>query len=172
MKDIDQIRRDNMAALESEAGGSTAAASRLGWSQSQWSNLRIGSQDSKTGKPRGMRKETARRIESAFGRPLGWLDVSYEEIGSDRKGSGHPGDEKPRAAEFIDLKKEAGDMAKRAMRIAYAWIKLPEEEQAKIWAELIEGGLPASSEGSRKAILDDAIPDADFRTQDPIQKSG
>lgn len=82
MKDIDQIRRENMAVLEQEANGPTAAAARLSWSQSQWSNLRSGAPDSKTGKPRGMRKETARRIEAAFERAQGWLDIDHAEDGS------------------------------------------------------------------------------------------
>ena len=82
MKDIDVIRRENMMTLESEAGGPTAAAVRLGWSQPQWSNLRSGAPDSKTGKPRGMRKETARRIEKAFGKPIGWLDAERPRTGT------------------------------------------------------------------------------------------
>ena len=45
-------------------------------SHSQWANLRAGAPDSKTGKARGMRKETARKIEAAFGRAEGWLDVA------------------------------------------------------------------------------------------------
>lgn len=77
MKDIDQIRRENMATLEQEAGGVTAAADRAGMSQSQWSNLRAGAVDSKTGKPRGMRKETARKIEITAGKPTGWLDLDH-----------------------------------------------------------------------------------------------
>ena len=82
MKDIDQIRRENMRALEAEAGGPTAAGGKLEWSQAQWSNLRSGAPDSKTGKPRGMRKETARRIECAFGRPQGWLDTDHDLSGN------------------------------------------------------------------------------------------
>ncbi len=77
MKDIDQIRRENMATLEQEAGGVTAAADRAGMSQSQWSNLRAGAVDSKTGKSRGMRKETARKIEITAGKPTGWLDLDH-----------------------------------------------------------------------------------------------
>lgn len=77
MKDIDQIRRENMLALEAEGGGTSAAANAAGMSQSQWSNLRAGAADSKTGKPRGMRKETARKIEAAFQKPAGWLDVDH-----------------------------------------------------------------------------------------------
>lgn len=76
MKDIDEMRRKAMALLEREAGGPVAAAAKVGMSYTQWANLRSGAADSKTGKPRGMRKQTARRIEAAFGRPEGWMDAA------------------------------------------------------------------------------------------------
>ncbi|MBP1034207.1 hypothetical protein J8631_01400 [Serratia fonticola] len=75
MKDIDEIRRDNMRLLEAELGGPTEAANCVGMSPAQFSNLKTGAKDSKTGKPRGMRKSTARRIEESAGKPEGWLDV-------------------------------------------------------------------------------------------------
>lgn len=74
--DIDEIRRQAMGLLEKEAGGPVAAAKRAGMGYSQWANLRSGAPDSKSGKPRGMRKETARKIEKSFGKPEGWLDVA------------------------------------------------------------------------------------------------
>lgn len=77
MKDIDQIRRDNMVILQNEVGGPTAAAARIGWDQSQWSNLKNGAADSKTGRPRGMHKNTARKIELAFSREEFWLDTDH-----------------------------------------------------------------------------------------------
>lgn len=77
MRDIDQIRRDNLKTLEEESNGASAAAKLLEMSPAQFTNLRAGAKDSKTGKSRGMRKETARRIESAFGKPMGWLDQDH-----------------------------------------------------------------------------------------------
>jgi len=77
MRDIDDIRRDNLKIIEAEAGGATAAANQLVMSVPQFSNLRDGAKDSKTGKPRGMRKDTARKIEKAAGKPKGWLDVDH-----------------------------------------------------------------------------------------------
>lgn len=65
-----------MEIIEKEFGGPVAAAARVGMSYSQWVNLRSGALDSKTGKPRGMRKETARKIEAAFGKQEGWLDYA------------------------------------------------------------------------------------------------
>jgi len=76
MDDIDEVRRYAMKKLENEVGGPVAAAARVGMSYSQWANLRAGAHDSKTGKRRGMRKETARKIEAAFGKPPGWLDAT------------------------------------------------------------------------------------------------
>lgn len=77
MKDIDAIRRENLRLIEKEARGTTEAATLCGMSPSQFANLRDGAKDSKTGKPRGMRKETARRIEAAAGKQPGWLDVDH-----------------------------------------------------------------------------------------------
>lgn len=77
MKDIDDIRRDNLKRIEDQFGGPTEAAKALGMSVAQFANLRDGAKDSKTGKPRGMRKETARRIESGASKPAGWLDTDH-----------------------------------------------------------------------------------------------
>ena len=77
MKDIDDIRRSNLHVLEQEAGGPSEIAKIIGMSPAQFINLRDGAKDSKTGKPRGMRKDTARRIEDAAGKPPGWLDIEH-----------------------------------------------------------------------------------------------
>lgn len=77
MQDIDQIRRHNIGLLEKEFGGAQAMANRLMMSYSQYANLRDGARDSRTGKPRGMRKQTAWRFESAGDKPRGWLDQPH-----------------------------------------------------------------------------------------------
>ena len=77
MKDIDEIRRENLRKLEIEAGGVKSVADRIGMSVSQFANLRDGAKDSKTGRPRGMRKETARKIEESLGKTSGWLDINH-----------------------------------------------------------------------------------------------
>ncbi|MDR1661235.1 MAG: hypothetical protein LBR95_02235 [Azoarcus sp.] len=77
MKDIDDIRRENLCLLEKEMGGATAIANLIGMSPVQYINLRNGAKDSQTGKPRGMRKGTARKIEAAAGKPAGWLDTDH-----------------------------------------------------------------------------------------------
>ena len=77
--DIDNIRRANIRALEKEAGSTSAAAERVGMSYAQFVNLRDGAKDSRSGKRRAMRSETARRIEAAFQMPTGWLDREHGE---------------------------------------------------------------------------------------------
>ncbi|OZI17950.1 S24 family peptidase [Bordetella genomosp. 7] len=79
MRDIDEIRRANLRRLEAEFMGPAATAKALGMSPAQFTNLRDGAKDSKTGKPRGMRKETAWRIEDAAGKPRGWLDTVHSD---------------------------------------------------------------------------------------------
>ena len=74
--DIDEIRRNNIKALESMHGA--ALYKSAGMSPTQFYNLRDGAKDSKTGKPRGMRKETAWRLEDAAGVPRGYLDKPHD----------------------------------------------------------------------------------------------
>jgi len=94
MKSVDQIRREAMLHLEQEAGGPTPASIRAGMSYSQWANLRSGARDSKTGKVRGMRADTARQIEIAFGKPEGWLDhYDLVELGPPEISDTEPGPE-------------------------------------------------------------------------------
>lgn len=76
--DIDEIRRANLKNLETEFGA-PFVANEAGMSLSQFYNLRDGAKDSKTGKPRGMRKDTARRFETACEKPIGWLDINHHD---------------------------------------------------------------------------------------------
>ena len=82
MKTVDEIRRDNLKILEQEAGAPSEMARRVEMSYSQYVNLRDGAADSKTGKSRGMRTETARRFEVSCGKPKGWLDVHHSDDAS------------------------------------------------------------------------------------------
>jgi hypothetical protein len=79
MKMIDEIRRDNMATLVKEMGSVKAIAEALGSSESQISQWLLGSAHSKTGKPRGMRAGSARKIETACRKPAGWLDLDHSD---------------------------------------------------------------------------------------------
>lgn len=86
--DIDDIRRTNIRTLEKQAGSITTAAEQVGMTYAQFLNYRNGAKESKTGKIRGMRKETAQRFEDAFGKPRGWLDTNHD---SDHKLESLPG---------------------------------------------------------------------------------
>lgn len=79
MTDIDEIRRANLRRLDIELGGPSVIADLAKMSPSQYTNLRDGARDSRTGKPRGMRKETARRLELAAGKAAGWLDEPHDD---------------------------------------------------------------------------------------------
>ena len=74
MKTIDEIHRENLQDLAREFGSVAAAASKIGCSSSQYSQWMNGSENSGTGKPRGMRASSARRIEKACDKPVGWMD--------------------------------------------------------------------------------------------------
>ena len=73
--DIDEIRRINIRELEEIHGPDLYKKACM--SPTQFYNLRDGAKDSKTGKPRGMRKETAWKIEDAAGVPRGYLDILH-----------------------------------------------------------------------------------------------
>ena len=77
MKAVDEIRRENIALLAEEAGSLRSLAEEVEVSESQMSQWANGSLDSKTGKRRGMRPESCRRIELARGKPEGWLDREH-----------------------------------------------------------------------------------------------
>ncbi len=77
MKSIDDIRRENLQALERQFGSLKNLADALERSESQVSQWKNGAINSATGKPRGMRTETARFIEEKSGVRPGWLDTDH-----------------------------------------------------------------------------------------------
>lgn len=76
--DIDELRRINIRTLENCAGSPRAMADLVGMTYVQYVNTRDGAKEAKTGKRRGMRKETAWRFEDAFQLPRGWLDTDHD----------------------------------------------------------------------------------------------
>ncbi len=78
MTTVDDIRRERLATLISEAGGVAKLANKLGKSSAQISQWLNASPDSKTGRPRGMRPDSCREIESACGKQTGWMDAAPE----------------------------------------------------------------------------------------------
>ncbi|MDK6079678.1 LexA family protein [Massilia varians] len=89
MKILEVIHKENLRLLAEELGGVAAAAAKVGCSASQYSQWMNGSTHSATGKPRGMRSSSARRIEQAAGKPAGWMDQSH----SDEAPAAQPFDE-------------------------------------------------------------------------------
>lgn len=77
MKTIEEIHRENLQALVDEFGSVTAVAGKIVCSDSQYSQWLNGSINSGTGKPRGLKPSSARRIEKACGKPTGWLDREH-----------------------------------------------------------------------------------------------
>jgi SOS-response transcriptional repressor LexA len=80
MKPIDEIRRENLAQLRIEFGSLRALATKLDRDESQVSQWMQGSKNSGTGKPRGMRSETARYIEQCTGKKNGWMDADHSGV--------------------------------------------------------------------------------------------
>ena len=75
MMTIDEIRRQNLESLLGEFGSVAAFAEKIGLNgASQVSQWRHSSPDSKTGKPRAISTATARQIEKACDKPIGWMD--------------------------------------------------------------------------------------------------
>jgi hypothetical protein len=77
MKTTFEIHKENLEALVEEFDSVTAVAKMIGCSDSQYSQWLNGSTNSGTGKPRGMRPSSARRIEKACGKPSGWMDREH-----------------------------------------------------------------------------------------------
>jgi SOS-response transcriptional repressor LexA len=77
MKEITEIRRENLAKLRTKYRTLDEFAEACGISSSQLSQWINGSLDSKTGRPRGMRSESCRRIEEKIGMSKNWLDTDH-----------------------------------------------------------------------------------------------
>ena len=75
MKPVSDVRYERFLELLAEAGSVTALALRTGKSISQISQLKSRSKHSITGTPRAIGDELARQFESAFDKPVGWMDT-------------------------------------------------------------------------------------------------
>lgn len=80
MKTINEIHLDNLRALVDEFKSVTAVAALIGCSDSQYSQWLNASTNSGTGKPRGLRPVSTRRIEKACGKPTGWMDKEHPKL--------------------------------------------------------------------------------------------
>lgn len=77
MKTIDEIRRLNLIEAIARLGTATALAERAGLSPAYLSQIKNRQPESKTGKPKSMGDEAARKIETALGETRGWMDVDH-----------------------------------------------------------------------------------------------
>lgn len=80
MQTVDDIRRGRLLRLIAEHGTQSALAKAIGKSPAQISQWVNRSPDSKTGKPRVMDSATAREIERACGKPVGWMDQPLDQF--------------------------------------------------------------------------------------------
>jgi hypothetical protein len=82
---IDETRRQRLEMLIREHNNSIAelnAAMEMDRTDATFSQIRNQAVHSKTGKPRAMGDDLARRLEGKLGKPVGWMDTppSYEEL--------------------------------------------------------------------------------------------
>lgn len=77
MKTIDEIRLDNLLLAISRAGTATALAEKSGLSAAYLSQIKNRQPDSKTGNPKNMGDDAARKIEAGIGEKRGWMDVDH-----------------------------------------------------------------------------------------------
>jgi hypothetical protein len=77
MMTIDEIRRANLTALIQRFDGVGKLSEVIGKSETQVSQWRNASIDSRTKKPRGMSDEVCRHIEEMCKLPHGWMDNDH-----------------------------------------------------------------------------------------------
>ena len=80
MKTIEETYRERLQLLINEYGSQQELAQMIDKSASQISQWLNGSPDSKTGKPRSLKSDTAREIEKALNKPRGWFDQPLDAI--------------------------------------------------------------------------------------------
>jgi len=77
MKTCSEIRHGNLLDIIEQAGSVRAVADRLKVSHAEVSQLKTRAPHTKTGKPRNIGDETARKIEECFGLERGWMDHEH-----------------------------------------------------------------------------------------------
>ena len=80
MKTIEETYREKLKILANEFGGQNELSKVIGKSAAQISQWINASPDSKTGKPRSLKSETARKIERLTGKPHAWFDQPSETL--------------------------------------------------------------------------------------------
>lgn len=128
MKTIDEVRRENLAALIKRdfsnpigLGGQTALARHLGREPSQIGQWVRGAPHPSTGKPKGMSDDTVRMIEDKCGLQRGWLDTDH----SNGDGSDVPSRQGNSASASHDVALQVIESASSALGV-----QIPQEKQA------------------------------------------
>lgn len=84
MKTSDEIRRDNLLIAIARFKTTAALAVAAKVSAAYLSQIKNRTPESKTGKPKGMGDDVARRIEEALNEPAGWMDVEHISVSADK----------------------------------------------------------------------------------------
>ena len=77
MKTIDEIRRDNLQLAVKRFRTAAALAEKAGVAAAYLSQIKNQTPESKTGKPKAMGDDVARKIERAIGESEGWMDTEH-----------------------------------------------------------------------------------------------
>ncbi len=81
MKTCEEVRRENLISLISEAGSELLLAEKYGCSESNIKTMARAYKDSKSGTPKGIGSAAARKLELCMGKERGWLDHDHSDHG-------------------------------------------------------------------------------------------
>lgn len=177
MKTIEETYREKLALLIEEFGSAAALGNVIDKSPSQISQWLNGSPDSKTGKSRSMKPDTAREIEKATGKPYAWFDqpvytltIGENNNGNQNVGSGNQINYSLYQESGADLKKlELGETDAKYLKsmplmdinLAARYLIDPEKEREQIYdnSERAATFIPHSSDTIGIRIADDGLID-------------
>lgn len=80
MKTNDEIRRQNLELAIMRAGTAAKLAEIVGTAPAYISQIKNRTQDSKSGTPKTMGDDFARRVETALGLAVGWMDTPHTKV--------------------------------------------------------------------------------------------
>lgn len=80
MKTIDEVRRANLLLAIARIGTAAKLAERVGTAPAYLSQIKNQTPDSKSGTPKTMGDDIARRIEVALGETEGWMDTPHSPV--------------------------------------------------------------------------------------------
>ncbi|WP_367394544.1 S24 family peptidase [Cupriavidus sp. Agwp_2] len=165
MKTIDEIRRLNLIEAMARMKTARALAEKADLSAAYLSQVKNGQPESKTGKPKNLGDDAARKIEKALGEMRGWMDVDHSlgqteptvkpEFGSDQIETGlNEGGEAPsyNVTHLPETRIPVGDApARRVYVVGRANGGLPE----RIWTD--GGYLVGATEEYAVQATDDPL---------------